>query len=119
MEQLGELQDVQAEIEAQGFRVIAVSSDPAEDTAEWLAFARLPFPLLADPGCEVIRQFGVYDRLHDMALPSVLLIDPDGRVAWKHVGTDITDRPEADALLNEVRRQAQKIAGQRRKGGVS
>jgi peroxiredoxin len=103
MEQLGELQEFQVELESLGVRLIAVSADTVEDTAGWLAFGRLRFPLLADPGCTVIKRFGVYDRLHDMALPSVLLIDPAGQVVWKHVGTDIMDRPGPESLLEMVR----------------
>ncbi|MHC4831942.1 MAG: peroxiredoxin family protein [Planctomycetota bacterium] len=103
MEQLGELQGVQQEIESLGVKVVAMSADTAADTADWLAFARLPFPLLSDPRCEVIQQFGVYDRLHDMALPSVLLIDPAGNVVWKHVGTSVDDRPLMEQVVREVR----------------
>lgn len=104
MVQLVELQNVHEEIEAQGVKLVAVSADSVEDTAGWLAFSRLPFPLLSDPGSTVIRQFGVYDRLHDMALPSALLVDPTGRVLWKYIGESVADRPDVETVLANLRR---------------
>ncbi|MHC4393441.1 MAG: peroxiredoxin family protein, partial [Planctomycetota bacterium] len=92
------------EIKAQGVKLIAVSADSVEDTAGWLAFSRLPFPLLSDPGSTVIREFGVYDRLHDMALPSAVLVDPEGRVVWKYIGDSVVDRPDLDKVLADLRR---------------
>ena len=60
----------------------------------------LPMPVLYDPEAEVIGRYGVYDLLGDgMATPATFIIDKEGVIRWKHVGSRVSDRPTAQQVL--------------------
>ena len=66
-----------------GFRVVAVSVDQPQTLARARAFAKgraFPFTVVADPGQEAYRLYGV------SALPTSLLIDARGRIAYRQEG---------------------------------
>lgn len=65
------------------------------------------FTVLADPGAQVIRKYGV---LHpgggmgeDIALDTTLLIDRDGRELWRQVSQTLPDLPSAKEVLERIR----------------
>ncbi len=64
----------------------------------------LKMPLLADPGMKVIRAYGVAMKGREIAVPSVFIVGQDRQVLYRHVGESMTDRPEADELLERVHR---------------
>jgi len=90
---------IQPEIAELGGSIVALSSDTPEQARKMAEKHRLGFPILCDPSCEVIKQYGL---LHaggnpdgkDTAVPAHLLIDVDGRIAWRYVSGRITDRPD-------------------------
>ncbi len=90
----------------------AISVDKPEESR---AFAKkledgerpLGFPLLCDPSRAAVKAFGVYDSEHDIALPAVLILNRDGKIVWKYVGDNMTDRPAEDAIVAELRRLGQ------------
>jgi hypothetical protein len=49
----------------------------------------------------------VYDAAHDIAIPSVLILDRQGKVAWKYIGESFIDRPEEEDLVTALKRLAQ------------
>jgi len=61
------------------------------------------YPLLADPAHRVAEAFGVYNLFNDnLAVPSVFVIDTDGRIVWHYVGKNSGDRPGAQAILEQL-----------------
>ncbi len=81
--ELNVFKDLQARYGAQGFRVIAVSVDQPQTLARVRAFAKaraFPFSMLADPGQDAYRLYGV------SALPTSLLIDSRGVIAYRQEG---------------------------------
>ncbi len=64
--------------------------------------ARYPYPILADPALDVFRSYGVYDDFEDGGMHGTLLIDPAGRVLWKHIGHSTFEKPRL--LLDEAKR---------------
>ena len=65
------------------------------------------FPILSDEDAEVARDYGVYNLLNDsLATPSVFIVTHGGRIEWRYVGKDVSDRPEPDEILAEVDRLA-------------
>jgi len=66
------------------------------------------FPLLSDPGAEVIRRFGL---LHasggpggDIARPAVFVLDREGRVAWRDLTDNWRVRVRPTRILEELGR---------------
>lgn len=88
--------------------MLAVCVDPPESNAQVAFDEELRFPLLSDAGRDVVRRYGL---LHeggapdgsDIAVPALLLLRPDGSVAWRHVARRIQDRADPAEALEAVR----------------
>lgn len=96
--------------------LVAISVDPPEKTRAMLAGRAeageaLTFPVLCDPTRAAVEAYGVHDRAHDIALPATVILDRQGRVAWKYVGESIVDRPDEAAVLEALRALAARPAG--------
>ena len=63
----------------------------------------LTYPVVSDSFRNHIREYGVIHPTEGISRPAVFIIDKEGRIAWQYVGTDASDRPSADRLLNEVK----------------
>ncbi len=61
----------------------------------------LPFTVAYDPDFALVDSL---DLRSDLALPTTLLIDKDGVVRYAYIGTDKTDRPSAEALIEAIKR---------------
>ncbi|GEM_PF-91253 len=81
--ELNAFKDLRTRYADKGFRVVAVSVDQPQTLARVRAFAKaraFPFDVVADPGQDAYRLYGV------SALPTSLLIDARGRVAYRQEG---------------------------------
>src|SRR5262249_35046482 len=92
-----------------GVRLVAVSADPPELTAEQCATnGRFRFPLLSDPGNRVAEAFGVYqpaaEGRPEKLVHATFLIGGDGRMLWAYRGP----QPFLDnkTLLMQIARSA-------------
>jgi alkyl hydroperoxide reductase subunit AhpC len=64
---------------------------------------RIEYPVLADPEHRVVEAYGVYNLLGDRrATPSVFIVDEKGVIIWKYVGEDTLDRPDNEAILEQL-----------------
>ncbi len=70
---------------------------------EW----KLSFVVVFDPERKTIRQYGVLNPVNRLPLPSTFVIDRQGVVRYRHIGTSSADRPDVREVLEAVR----KIAG--------
>lgn len=92
------------DITAAGARVVGISVDPPPQNAAMVEKLQLPFPLLSDPdGSGAIKPYDVWHDDASIARPAIVLVRPDGEVAFRHVGGDFADRPTEDDVLAEVR----------------
>jgi peroxiredoxin len=95
------------EIRAAGGEVLAVSTDPAEETRRRLGSKGFEFPLLADPGLEAIDAFGVRHPGGgmggvDLARPAVFVIDRQGRIAWRDLTDNWRVRVRPERVLEQL-----------------
>ena len=109
MKQLVRLRDKTQAIQEAGGVLVAVSVDSPKDTKAMLARMKseghpFEFPLLCDPSRAAVKAMGVFDAAHDIALPSVLILDREGKIAWKHVAESILDRPAEEELIAALKR---------------
>ena len=66
---------------------------------EW----RVTFPVLYDSSTEVAQSYGVYDLLDDgLSAPSMFIIDSDGVIRWKYIGTAAGDRPTLATIKEQL-----------------
>jgi peroxiredoxin Q/BCP len=114
LNQLLNLKEDFAKFPAVHAAVAAVSVDKVEDSYNFNQQWRFPFPLLADPNFQVIDAYGArhpsgHDG-HDIARPTVIIIDPQKIVRYKYLGKDPMDRPTDNEILFQIQ-QMQKAQG--------
>jgi peroxiredoxin Q/BCP len=85
---------------ARGAEVLVISPDRADAVAKFWNEQRLPFPGMADPDHTVADAYGQRVSLLKMGrLPSVLIIDRDGQIAYVHHGGSMQDIPANSDVL--------------------
>jgi peroxiredoxin len=125
--QIHELAKHHAEFERRGVGIIAISVDKPDYAAATIREYGVPFPVLSDPTLVAHKAFGVVEHVggasafmlarmgadlearsgqphHDVAIPSVFLVDAEGIVRWAHVDPDYSVRPSVPDLLSAIDR---------------
>ncbi len=90
---------------AAGAIVVGISVDSPQQNAAMVEKLGLPFPLLADPDRSgAIEPYGVADLRdpREIAIPTTVVVDPDGQEHWRRPSFDFADRPEEDEVLDVV-----------------
>ena len=88
--------------------VLGISADTPEESADFSADLALPFDLLHDEGLHVANAYGVAMAGRDIAVPSIFILDKQGKVTFSHIGENMSDRPNVLVLLKLLREQAEK-----------
>ena len=73
-------------------------NEPAARVARYAQSTGLSLPIVLDPKSEMVRRFGV------TALPTTVLIGPEGQARWRIVGDVDWSGPQANAWLAETRK---------------
>ena len=120
--QIREFVKSHGEYEKRGVTPVFISVDTVDESKKTTATYSIPFPLLADPDLVAHRAFSVTRKAddaeveklksyhidiekasgrkhHEMAVPSVFLIDKTGTVKWSHANPDYKQRPSTEQLL--------------------
>jgi peroxiredoxin Q/BCP len=100
--QLVKLQARLGEIVSEGGAVFAVSIDTPEQAKAAARQYHLTFPLLSDPGMEVIGQYGMKGEGMKMADLGYVVVDRAGRVQTRRFDREFGDHVEQ--ILREIRR---------------
>jgi peroxiredoxin len=80
---------------------VAVSSDP-EDPPKMRAKAGVTFQVYADPDLAAITKWGVLDEGNDIALPATFIVDTTGRIVFRYIGENASDRVLLKVILKEL-----------------
>lgn len=126
MAQVREVAAQYRELERRGVRVAFVSPQSAEDTVELAGRFDVPMAFYVDRAgraAELLdltqrggRSIAVADRAPDAeddgdtVVPTVVITDADGRVAWVHHSTDHRVRPEPSTFLEVIDREGIAVA---------
>jgi len=62
----------------------------------------LTYPILSDVYKNYIRQYGVLHPTEGIARPSMFLVNKEGKIVWKYVGMEASDRPPMDTVLQQI-----------------
>ena len=98
-EEIPYLESLHAKHAAQGLQIIGVSVDARGDESKITEFARdfrMTYPIWRDPDERVNSRFLA------IGVPSTYLIDRDGVLRWKHLGTLRPTTPGFVAALEDV-----------------
>jgi peroxiredoxin len=103
-DQLSIYQEVLAEIEDAGVKLLGVSVDSSESHRAFREKLGLEMPLLADfhPKGEVSRSYGVYVEDYGVANRCLVLIDEEGVVRWTYESPSITEVPGANLIFDAL-----------------
>lgn len=83
-----------------GVKVVGISRDDAESHRAFKEKHQLPFTLLSDPDLAVAEQ---YDSKGMLGMKrSLFLIDPEGRIRYRHVETLPVFRRAREEVLAEI-----------------
>jgi len=98
-----ELQRDYERFKASGAEIVAVSTETLEASTRMATGRSIEYPVLADAEHRVVEAYGVYDLLGDgRATPSVFIVDEKGVIIWKYIGEDTLDRPDSEAILEQL-----------------
>lgn len=90
---------------AAGSRIAAISVDSVGQQAAIVDMLDLPFPVLSDPDRSgAIAPFGIADPKdpREIAIPAMMLVDPEGNEVFRFVSRDYADRLPEDEVLAQV-----------------
>jgi peroxiredoxin len=91
------------EFEARGVQLLGISVDSAFCHKAFQDHLGVTIPLLADfhPKGEVAKAYGVWSERYGQASRALVLVAPDGTVAWSHLAPAL-DYPGADLILQKL-----------------
>jgi peroxiredoxin len=89
-------------IKTLGAEMIAVSADSPADGQKLASELNLTFPILSDVYKNFIKQYGVLHPTEGIARPSMFVVNKEGKIVWKYVGTEANDRPRIDTVLEQL-----------------
>ncbi len=98
------LQAALPEFQKLGAEVYAITADMPEQVARAINEWKLTFIVIVDPARDTIRQYGVLNANTYLAVPSTFVIDRQGIVRYRHIGTSAADRPDVGEVLEAVRK---------------
>jgi peroxiredoxin len=109
--ELKQLDESAKEFAALGIKLVALSSDRVDELRPFKQKHNWDITLLADPELVVHRQYRVEFRkftpkrgpFRDLAIPTTILIDRDGRVLWLEQTSDFRVRPQASIVLAKAK----------------
>ncbi len=113
--QVKDLTAVYRDIVDLGARLVLLTPRPLETTRRVASFFDVDFEFWLDDSLTVARQLGLlqesgvpsdYDREYgrDTVWPTALVIDASGVIRFTELSKHISDRPDPDVLLREVRK---------------
>ena len=83
---MGHIREKYAEFEKRGTGVVVIMAQDPERMQDYLKDHSFPFPLLADAGRKVVKDYGVYVRANfesvNIARPANFILDKDGTVRY-------------------------------------
>jgi len=124
---LGKLQEIQGELAALGYQVLAISPDRPEKLAESAVNREIGYTLLSDSKMNAARAFGIAfqvdaatvakyrdeyeidleadsgEKHHQLPVPAAFVVDTDGVIAFSYVNPDYKQRIDPQLLLAAAR----------------
>ena len=83
--------------------ILAISADTVFANLQVQEELHLPFPLLADREGEVISRYTLWDKAHEMVIPSIVLADRYGAVYQQWVEEREANLPGIEEILESLR----------------
>ena len=79
-----------------------MSADAPADGQKVATELNLTYPILSDIYKNFIKQYGVLHPTEGIARPSMFIVNKEGKIVWKYVGSDASDRPPIETVLAQL-----------------
>ncbi len=89
-----------------GAEVYGVHGYDSRDSDEWQADMGLSFRLMADPGLQLIKTLGIYNR-DRIPHPTTIIVDPEGIMRFRDVHVAYQNRTSAEVIVDVLKRMQQ------------
>jgi peroxiredoxin Q/BCP len=99
---LNALKDDYLEIRALDTEVLAISSDKDNEAAFMKDKYSLPFKVLPDPGCKVVKMYRVFDDFTQTATSAAFVLDRTGKICYKYVSGAPPDLPDDANIIKTL-----------------
>ena len=101
-DQLQVYEEALPDLEAQGARMFAVSTDHSSSQRAFRESLNVTIPQLSDfePKGETARAFGAYFEPGGMTNRALVIVGPDGVVRWSHLADSPGDLPGANLIFD-------------------
>lgn len=96
-----DLKERYQEFKDRGAELLLISSTDPVQSQEIVDQLSLPYPFLYDPDCLIFRRYGVGQAL-GAPLPAQFIVDPSGRITFRHLFSFIDGNAETDTVLKEL-----------------
>lgn len=94
------------EFEERNIKIISIASDTIGLLRKFKEENNFPVDMVSDRGAKIAKDYNVYwfaegwGKLKvKQAVPSKFLLDKNGKIIWKYIGKDKTDRPSVSAII--------------------
>ncbi len=89
-------------------RLVSIATDRTRPLKRLADKENYKFSIVADEQAKISKEYNVfgipidYDMIKsELAIPSTYLIDRNGNIVWRYIGTK-TDRPKIQDILNAI-----------------
>ena len=110
-EQLDYLKDDYERFKLQGADVLAVSAGNVQFNRILHETRRLPFHLLSDPACHVIRLYGLYNEYDRLVGPAMFVLNDAGVIVFMYQSKNPKDIVEDEEIIRALRGDTQTPPG--------
>lgn len=105
-EELIHLTEYFQEFKKRNIKIISISSDTPGLLRKFKEENGFPVDMISDRGAKIAKDYDVYWFAEGwgkikvkQAIPSKFLINKNGKIIWKYIGKDKTDRPSVGAMI--------------------
>jgi peroxiredoxin len=97
-----------SEFEKRQVKLISIASDSIRLLKKFKEDNNFEVDMISDRGAKIAKQYDVYwfapgsgkNYKIKQAVPSKFLIDKNGKIKWKYIGKDKTDRPSIKMMTS-------------------
>lgn len=82
--------------------LLTISADKRSKTEALSHAVHASFSMLSDPDLRIIRAWGTREDGKQISAPCMFLVGSQGRVLWRYLGKNMTDRPDLDKVLKVI-----------------
>ena len=72
------------------------------ESQQTAAEMKLTYPVLSDASRATIAAWGVLNPQEGISRPAMFIVNKQGKIVWKYVGTDASDRPSMATVLKQL-----------------